>query len=315
MSPTQRPAVVYAITSRGNDFHSVMTRASAVSVRLSNPGLPIVLAVDAQTDRDLQAAGDPLLGVVDERVVVPTVETDRLLVNRSVKLQLRSVLAGDLLFLDSDTLVRGSLAPVLGADAEVAGARNHSRPVRSEQVSARDQRALEALGWATRPEAYVNGGLLLMRDTPAARAFAEDWHARWLLTRERCNDHRDQPSLNAALQAMAARFCLLEDRFNAQFRPTPGVASGAVVWHYYASRAKHPLTGFELLVERVLGGTPLEESTVRKLLELDVPWHAENRVDRYVAARIERKGRMRRFDKHWLRRQPVRAGLCWLLGL
>ncbi len=315
MRPTQRPAVVYAITSRGNDFHSVITRVSAVSVRLSNPDLPIVLAIDAQTDRDLQAVGDPLLGVVDERVVIPTVETDRLLVNRSVKLQLRSALAGDLLFLDSDTLVRGSLDPVFCTDAEVAGARNHSRAARSEQVSARDQRALEALGWETRPEAYVNGGVLMLRDTPAVHAFAEDWHARWLLTRQHCNDHRDQPSLNAALHAMAARFSLLDDRFNAQFRPTPRVATEAVVWHFYSSRGKLPVTGFEVLVERVLAGAVLEPAEVERLAGLDVPWRCENRTDRHVAMRIERNGRMRRFDKHWLRRQPVRAGLCWLLGL
>lgn len=309
------PAVAYALTSSGNDFHSVMTRVSLASLRHTNPSARVVLGLDEESAGRLQAAGDPILGAVDEVCVVATGELTPLLVHRALKIRLRSELKGDLLLLDGDTLVRDSLDPVLGLDAEVAGARNHSRAAMAEQVSGRDRRALDALGWSTRPDAYVNGGVLLLRDTPGVRALAADWHARWLQTRERCGDHRDQPSFNAALAASAVTFAVLDDRFNAQFRPTPTVARGAAVWHYYSSRARQPVTGFESLVERVLGGAPLDEGEVRRLCDLDAPWLAENRIDRHVADRIERHGTMRRFDKHWLRRQPVRAALCWLLSL
>jgi hypothetical protein len=158
--------------------------------------------------------------------------------------------------------------------------------------------------------------VLLQRDTPAVRAFAADWHARWLTSRTRCGDHRDQPALNAALHATSARFQALDDRWNAQFTVNGRVARGAVVWHYYASRSKHPTTGFERLVQQTLAGAvAVDTAAVRTLLELPDPWLLDGAVDRHVADRIARHGEPRRFDKCWLRRQPVRAAFAWLLRL
>ena len=80
-------------------------------------------------------------------------------------------------------------------------------------------------------------------------------------------------------------------------------------------RGLRRVTGFELLVEQVQVGAVLADAGVASLSGHDVPWRREYRIDRDVSTRIERNGRTRRFDKLWPRRQPVCAGLCWLLVL
>lgn len=237
--------VIYVVTSTGCDQYSAMTRLSIASLRLTNPDIRVVVAVDAETDRAVRAAGDRLPGEVDEWRVFETPPGPAMFRNRFIKTNLRNLVDGPFLFLDSDTVVRGDLGPVFDCDADVAGAANNSSDEVAEQIGAELQ-YLSLCGWDHAFICYVNGGVLFCNETAGARHFSNAWHQAWL---KGFRDHavlRDQPSLNHALWDSGANTQRLLHFYNAQIYCNPLTAPSAVIWHLHATADGYKDTAWEL---------------------------------------------------------------------
>lgn len=283
-----------------------MTRVAVASLRLSNPGFILVVACDRDTDCAMRQARDPLIDAADEWLVADTPPGDAGFRNRFVKTSLRALIDGRFLFLDSDIFVRGDLSEIFALDTDIAGARNHSRAAFDEQVWDQDAATLKVMDWKTDNEVYLNGGVLFYNDTPGARRFEAEWRRRWMKSfRERAN-YRDQPALNSALHNTQARLTVLPDRFNAQFKFTPSVASGAVIWHYYSSNAEPPQTRFELLVNDLVRGATLDMGKLAEMLKSGHPWRRDTVIDDWAAAGVMRRGRFDGWEAAWLRRETRR---------
>lgn len=286
---------VFAVTSTGSDLYAAMTRVAVASMRLSNPHMRLILACDAQTDQALTSCRHPLVDEVDQWRVIETPEGCAGFRNRFVKTRLRTTLSGPYLFIDSDILVRGDLSGIFALNADVAGARNHSRQRRQEQVWSGDQATLDAMAWSVRPDVYVNGGLLYMADTDAARCLGQEWHRRWLQSFAQQGSYRDQPALNAALGHTQARLAVLDDTFNAQFKVSPKAALKPVAWHYYASDDAPRYTRFEQTVHQVLQGAELDRGAIHAMISHWHPWQRgegfRGWLDDLAASRVIRQGR------------------------
>jgi hypothetical protein len=227
--------VVYCLTSSGGDLYEAMTRVSLATVRLTNPTARIEIACDQQTHQALHATGSQLLREADAVHGFPTPDGPPTFRNRFVKTQLRLLLSGPFLFLDSDTVVRKPLTPLLNLQADIAAAPNHSADTLAEQIWSEDQANLDTMGWQVR-EPYVNGGVIWYSDTPAAHRFAEAWHRNWLANVERTGRYRDQPALNQALSADDEIQChTLPHCWNAQIGMRSDLAEDALIWHIYSS--------------------------------------------------------------------------------
>lgn len=294
---------IFAITSRGNDFFSAMTRIAVASLRLSNPGLSIIVACDQDTDSAMKKALDPLIEEVDCWFNVKTPPGADGFRNRFLKTSLRDLIDGPFLFLDSDILVRGDLSDIFTVDTDIAAARNHSRASFSGQVWVEDAKTVKAMGWKTRSDVYVNGGVLYYNDTPAARHFRAVWHRRWLESFNRRGNFRDQPALNSALYDTKPRLVVLDDRFNAQIKTNSFVARNANVWHYYSSAGDAPHTRFELLVNELMQGAKLDKENIAGMLKSRHPWRSDNKIDDWAANAVIRRGRFDGWESAWLRRE------------
>lgn len=283
-----------------------MTRIAVASLRLTNPGLILLVACDSESDCALRKARDPLIEEIDEWLIADTPKGNPYFRNRFVKTSLRAFIDGPFLFLDSDVFVRGDLSELFGIDTDVAGARNHSRKDFGEQVSGQDAATLKAMDWKTDTETYINGGVLFWNNSPGARRFAAEWQRRWINAFGKCAYHRDQPALNSALCDTRPRLKVLPDRFNAQFKLTPAVARGAVVWHYYSSMEFAPHTRFELLVNELMCGAKLDMGSISSMLESSHPWCRGSLIDDLAAARVVRRSRFDGWEAAWLQRE-IRA--------
>lgn len=294
---------MFALTSDGGDFYSAMTRVAVGSLRLTNPAIRLLIACDPQTDRNIRARHDRLIDEVDDWLVIDTPSGDNSFRNRYVKLSLRQKVTGAFLFLDSDVLVRGPLDDVFSIRADLAAARNHSRAKLDEQIWSEDLKALDGLGWSTRPDVYVNGGVLYYADTDGARRFAREWMTRWRESYSRTGRYRDQPALNAALKGAKPDLLVLDDRFNAQFKVTASVALNPLIWHYYSSQNAPPNTVFDLLVHDLLKGKPLVEKRLIAAVRSPYPWRQSSPIDRWAAERIVRQGHFGGLPAYWLMRR------------
>ena len=299
--------VVFAITSKGYDIYSAMTRVAIASIRLTNPEFSITVACDSASNIALTKIDHPLLKEVDHWAVVDTPPGEDSFRNRFVKTSLRSVISGSFLFLDSDILVRGDLSPIFEIDADISGARNHSRVILKEQIGVKDQEILDAMNWQVSDKVYINGGVIFYNDTLEANQFAETWQKKWLQVYYIHKRYRDQPALNASLFNLHLKVHILDNKYNAQIEPSVKVAWDAKLWHYYFSGKRSQLTQYEFVLSKKEFQNNPNLAEVRKMIKRKHPWRRDCFFDDLVARKINKQGRMTKFDQTWLEGNRLNA--------
>jgi hypothetical protein len=270
--PIKKASVVYVLTSVGRDLYSAMTRLSIASVRITNPGIHIAVACDPETDRAIEAVGDLIKSEVDEWLVFETPSGEAMFRNRYIKTNLRNLVDGDFLFLDSDTLVRGDLSPIFALDADIAAAPNHSGDNHEKQVFPPDDGLLKQLGWDVGRGIYYNGGVLFYKNMPRSRHFAQEWHSRWIESVHLTGQYRDQAPMNMALKATEVQVGVLDHQYNAQISANPWSAIDAVIWHYYASTHVSFMPLLTALLDDLSVGKLLSVAQLKRLIEGPNPW-------------------------------------------
>lgn len=298
---------VYVLTSEGCDIYSAMTRLSAASLRITNPGSTIIVTCDAYSFAAMKGCRDPLLDEADNCLVFETPTGDAVFRNRFIKTNLRNLIDGPYLFLDSDTLIRGDLSSLLQLSADIALAANHSKARVQDQIWQEDQAEITAMGWQSRSDVYVNGGLMACNNTPSAYRFATDWHRRWLASHARLKRNRDQPALNAAILATGVELEILPHRFNAQIKVSPETAANAVIWHFYSANGTAPITAFELLAVEVMNGRNFGHFEIETMIGQRHPWRRASWMDDVAAEFISRKRHLDRNDYSWFEGRRLKS--------
>lgn len=276
--------VAYVVTADGLSAYPAMTRVSVASLRISNPAVSVILALDTESAATLAGLKEPLLDEVDEVAAFPVPAGGSAYSNRFIKTNLRNLIDGAYLFLDSDTLVRGDLGEMWSRSEDIAGVLNASR----NRMSKGDVRTVAEMGWSVRRDQYLNGGVLFFRDTSAARLVASRWHDKWREGVARSGRYHDQPALNSAHVEAGASVAILSSSFNAQLRVSPKAADRALVWHYMASLGRgnaHPATVFQRIVQQVLAGEPISYPAIAEAMKQPHPWHRRDFMDDWRARR------------------------------
>lgn len=271
MSGHTNNQVVFALTTSGNDIFATMTRIAIASLRLSNPRMDIVVACDAASLAALREARHPLLLEADRWLDIETPPGNPSYRNRHVKTNLRATVEGSFLFLDSDVFVRGPLEQLFEIETDVAAAPNYSQNIFHAQLPRQDAEMIASLGWQVDPELYVNGGVILYKDTDQAQRFAGAWHERWKHSSRVLRHYRDQPALNAALHEVRPRVHVLAHDYNFQIKWHSGRGAKPTVWHYNHTSRDELQTPFESYADAVHRGSPLDMRQIAELAALDWP--------------------------------------------
>lgn len=265
--------VVYVLTASPGDAYCAMTRLSAASLRLTNPGATAVVACDAETDQTLRAAKEPLIGEVDEWLAFETPPGPPVFRNRFIKTSLRQRIQGPYLYLDGDTILRDDLSAVFSVPGDVGGAPNHSRESYDHQVSGIDKAILAQMEWSISPTVYVNGGALYASESDGAHRFYRLWHDKWLESYRRRGDYRDQPALNSAIWESRASCSILPRRFNAQITHAPESAADAAIWHYYSARKRDGYNNIDEFIRQSMGMPRLDLGKMAELISGRIHWN------------------------------------------
>ena len=282
--------VVYVLAGGSRDIYSSMTRISMASLRLTNPSVKAIVVTDSLTGDALKTSRDPLLEEADEFIFVAMAGGPPSFRSRFLKTSVHNIVGGRLIFLDSDTLVRTDISDLFALSVDVACSANHSRDNLNEQRWDENDAILEAMNWKIRDDIYVNSGVLFFNDTPGAVRLSSDWHEKWHTAFAATNDHHDQPALNAAIYDLKPRLLILPHDHNAQFRVSPWSATGAAIWHYYATLFDSPTTEFELLTRQLLEGAKLSRAVIRNMVRRSHPWRRKYWLDDFIANRMIKRG-------------------------
>lgn len=229
---------VYILVGASEGFYFEQTLVSLASLKYVCPTAKITLLIDDHTD----CCGNPLLSqileFVDEYIVrkfdenVPSIARSRIL-----KTTMRSLVEGDFLYVDSDTVWA---SPVDEADftCDVMGVLDGHCLLNEHPLKNGILQDFEKTGCNPQTEQYVNGGLLFVKDSVKARRFFEIWHEKWLET-SKSGYFIDMPALNYAFKEIyGERIPLLHGSYNAQISRSWKYFPKAKMIHFFTGWMK-----------------------------------------------------------------------------
>ena len=187
--------IVYVTVGADKIEYINMQRIAVASAKKHMPHIPVVIVTDGETLPKLRKYKD-FSGVELASFPVPadlnTVEKSRYL-----KTNLRSLISGDFLYIDSDSIICEDFSDDL-PECSLGLVLDENRPLaEQDDGGAAIRRCAQARGFdLSGCESYFNGGVIFAKDDAPAKAFFKDWYANWDRTRSEGN-HHDQYSLNA----------------------------------------------------------------------------------------------------------------------
>jgi hypothetical protein len=297
---------VYLLTvDEGCEVYADMALVSILSLKITNPSLPVRLVCDRASARRLEESGHRLPGLCDSVEAVETPEGSLVYRHRWIKTQLPRFLRGGGLHLDADTLVRGSLATLPQGGWDFAAVPDYNRSDMSEHLRTLPHvlKALE-LGWPLDLTRYFNSGVFCWKDTPAVHAFFAEWHRLWHEGVRTGELLKDQPSFNATLQRGLVTSATLPNAFNTMVLPSWDLAPEAVVWHFWSAGGWSDHSFAQLVKQAKHLSTKRLTAKVRRAIRFSRPWPNTGPVlARLLDWRGHRYGGYRTVERLWLNRQ------------
>ena len=220
--------LLYILVSSPADVYTEQVLVSATSARRRNPSAVMLLLTDSDT------IVTPALQSLFDRVIrqdfpadIPPMKRSRLL-----KTGMRSLVEGDFLFIDADTIVARPLDGIDAVEAPLAACPDlHSHFPEHPHYEA-TVNMCRKLGFdASRENWYFNSGVMLVKDTPENHAFFKAWQDNYLAGYE-AGIRPDQPSLAKTCAAFGNPVALLPDQWNCEVQNGIRYLRDAYIVHY-----------------------------------------------------------------------------------
>lgn len=197
--------IVYVLTSSEKDIYLEQLWLSVYSLRQYHPEANVILLTDKKTEVTLVGNRAKVREYLSEVKVVDVPEEyspkER---SRYIKTTYRRYLKGNLLFLDTDTVIAESLSEIDSCEADIACVLDYHAPLDNlADGTAIRERILDIFGERVNDEQlYFNSGVMFVRDTPEVHHFFNVWHEHWIHAAFEKKQCFDQPAL-----LMANRKC------------------------------------------------------------------------------------------------------------
>ena len=235
-----RPKLVYVLTCAPEATYIEQALMAVFSARHWNPGAHIVLMVDNKTDALFSGIRAEILDYISEKIVVPFEDESLtpMYKSRWIKTQVRQLIEGDFLFIDSDTICQRPLSDIDNFDCEVGAVLESHLPVNEfcDSLHRSAQNANEKIGVDIDVEQlYFSSGVLLVRDTKKTHKLYELWHQYWKDGNE-MGLNIDQPSLAKANREMGHIIQQIPDTYNCILFTRPIFIRDAHILHIAAYR-------------------------------------------------------------------------------
>ena len=230
--------LVYVLTCAPEATYIEQALMAVFSARHWNPGAHIVLMVDNKTDALFSGIRAEILDYISEKIVVPFEDESLtpMYKSRWIKTQVRQLIEGDFLFIDSDTICQRPLDDVDTFDCEVGAVLESHLPVNEfcDSLHRSAQNANDKIGVDIDVEQlYFSSGVLFVRDTEKTHRLYELWHQYWIEGNE-IGLKIDQPSLAKANREMGHIIQQIPDLYNCILFTLPPFVREAYILHIAA---------------------------------------------------------------------------------
>lgn len=190
--------IVYVLVSRESDLYLEELWTSLFSLRHFNKDCIVTVLVDLETSVRIDAQKD-LRKLINKLIIVdvpqkyPSKER-----SRYIKTNLRNLIDGDFLFIDTDTVICGPLDDIDSLDVKnIAMVPELHGPFREHltyKYTVQDTNRIFNVDVTDSPF-WFNSGCMLVRDNQFTRDFFFDWNKNWKYSAFKKNNSSDQRAL------------------------------------------------------------------------------------------------------------------------
>ena len=246
---TMKTKIVYCIVSNDKDIYLEQAWVSIYTLRKHNPDADVILLVDKGTESTLTGKRGGIRELVTEVMAIDTPDGyNAMQRSRYLKTNFRQFIAGDLLFIDADTVIGGSLAGIDNIDYEIACVpdehRSFSQLITHDYVCHRICTAFGKMDFDD--DYYFNSGVIYVKDTPRMHAFFADWYETWKHSAFERGLSLDQPALFMTNKKNGYLIKELAGEYNCQVAYSLKYFYGGLIIHFF--NVSLPMLSSELSV-------------------------------------------------------------------
>lgn len=212
-----RLKIAYVLVSSEKDYFLEQTMLAAYSASRYNPMVEIVVVADADTVKSMTNERARLKEYVTDIISVD-VPSGYSMMQRSrfLKTNLPEYVSGDFIYMDSDTVVSGSLSDIYTDVQDLGLVIDQNLEEYPSDIKSWVRGNCEEIGWQDlSSEKAYNGGMIVFKRTAKAVEFFRRWHENWKECCSRGYD-RDQLALTKANKECGYVFAELDGKYNCQ---------------------------------------------------------------------------------------------------
>ena len=189
--------ITYALIASSKDTFLEELWVSVYSLRQYEKDREARVCCDAPT-AELIYSHPSLMELITEVVIIPTPENyDAKHRSRHVKTLIREYVKGPFLYIDTDTVICGTLDYIDNLSCDIAGVPEGNLPFKNNIFRRGVLKRMEAtfnLDVNSHPH-WINGGVIYAADTPFAHEFYRHWHENWEWSSSHKGMSQDMPGL------------------------------------------------------------------------------------------------------------------------
>ena len=228
--------IVYVLVSTDKDIYLEQAWVSAFSLKHCNTGVRISVVCDRETGRRItEGRNEGFRQMVDE--ILP-VDFDKATENKErsrwLKTNLRNLVQGSFLFIDTDTVITGDLSAIDGCKDDVAIVLDlHCHFMAHPFHDGISRRIKRLFGVELKPDTdYYNSGIIFSKDTETAHRFFDRWHQLWASAKDKKGGVQDQQSLAVAIDELGV-VAPLPGEYNCQVLGSVEFLHTARIVHFF----------------------------------------------------------------------------------
>ena len=207
--------IVYTIISTEADIYLEQLMISVYSLLRNNSAVNVFIVTNRETFDSLTGWRASIKKMVSDIIVVDIPEGyNKMQCSRYLKTNLRKFIQGDYLFIDTDTIICGSLASIDDINVDIALCADCNAELLLNDVRT-IERCKEAGFNQMGGVPYFNSGVMYVRESKISHDFYKEWYESWKFSSTN-GIYLDQPSMNYVNNKMGQCIKELSGRWNCQ---------------------------------------------------------------------------------------------------
>ena len=231
-----RTRIVYVLVFDDTNYYIEQALVSECSARMHNPSADILVVTDKDSERLITGWRKEIYRYVSSVVGVDVPhELNKMQRSRWLKTNLRNLIDGDYLFIDTDTVICRPLDDIDRVEEDICAVADWHCMLSQARTKDYTLGKFAKMGEECNLQSvYFNSGVFYVRDTDATRTFYREWHKIW---KDGCTKGVwiDQVSLAVTDKQLGHIIRELSGEWNCQIEGKfVNYLHGAYILHYYA---------------------------------------------------------------------------------